>query len=283
MSVSVLGKARSADVAMRPFPHLVLDGVMANATYRKMAAAFPSPERFVKGMEVIANNQAVRIAARDIVGNDSFSPEWQEFFRYHTSKEFWADICRVLGDAIRHEHPGIEARAGKRLEDWKVTRRGEEEPGYDVSLDALFVVNTPVKVPSSVRPAHVDSEDEIWAGLFYMKPEDDPTPGGDLALYSFKTGRPAFGGHYAPLSDVKEDRVVGYTANRFASFVNSPNSIHGVTPRPVTESYRRYINFVAHTPYKAFSLPKLSPLKQLTFWLERRKTKSAGRRAAGGY
>ncbi len=274
MSISVLRRSDASDVEHAPFAHLVSDQVFGEAMYRELSEGFPSMERFCRGMDKVASNQAVRIPASAIIDNPEFPEVWSDFFRYHTSQEFWNDIVRIMGDAIRAAHPEVERTAGKKLADWKVKVRGSGDPA-DVELDALFVINTPVQKLSSVRPAHVDNEDKIFAGLFYMKSDDDPTPGGDLALYSFKK-KPGFGGHYAPLSAVNEDRVIEYTRNRFVAFVNSADSIHGVIPRPPTDRVRRYINFVAVTPFKAFSIPKMNPVDQLMFWLERRKTKSAG-------
>ncbi|MGE0213078.1 MAG: hypothetical protein AB7S41_15410 [Parvibaculaceae bacterium] len=262
-----------------PFAHLVSDPVFDSARYATLAEGFPPMERFCRGMEKVASNQAVRIPASAIVDNPEFSDAWRDFFRYHTSRHFWADIVRVFGKEILAAHPDLERKAGRKLAEWSVRSRGSKEPA-DVELDALFVINTPVERESSVRPAHVDNEDKIFAGLFYMRAEDDATPGGDLALYSFK-GKPGFGGHYAPLSSVNQERVIEYRSNRFVAFVNSPESVHGVIPRPKTDRVRRYINFVAVTPFKTFSIPKMSPVNQLMFWLERRKTKSAGVMAEG--
>ena len=281
MKTTLLAGQSSDQVMREPYAHLVNDAALDQKFYDKLAATFPDPERFVKGLKTVGNNQAVRIPARDIIGNPEFSAEWQEFFRYHTSQDFWNDIVRVFGDAIRSTHPQLEALAGKPLVDWRVKIRGTDAKG-DVELDALFVVNTPVKKMSSVRPAHVDAEDEIFAGLLYMKPDDDRTGGGNLSMYKFKSA-PAFGGHYAPLSAVTEERTVNYAANRYVAFVNSPHSIHGVTPRPPTEAYRRYINMVALTPFKAFKLPAMPLLDQFKFWLERRRTKSHGVKARAGY
>jgi len=71
-------------------------------------------------------------------------------------------------------------------------------------------------------------------------------------------------------------RTVGYVENRFLAFINSPGSIHGAKPRPVRPFVRRYINFVAVTPWLAFSLPALSPLAKGRLWWRRRKTKAPG-------
>ena len=274
-SLCVLGNASPKDVTHVPYSYLVVDHPVEDKLYHQLEKEFPPPERFVKGLEKVASNQAVRIPAVDIIDNPEFSDNWRSFFRYHTSQAFWDDIVRVMGDDIRHTHPQLEQRSGKKLEDWQVKLR-DTEGEADVELDALFVINTPVKKTSSVRPAHVDAKNKIFGGLYYMKPEDDPTPGGNLALYSFKDNKAGFGGHYADLADVNEDRVVEYTSNRFLAFINSPNSIHGVTPRPQTDRYRRYINFVAVTPYQAFSLPKMPLMQKAKVWFERRKTKAKG-------
>jgi len=271
----VLGNATSADVIRVPFSHLVVEQPVADDLYVKLAAEFPPSQRFVQNIPNIASNQAIRIRALDIIDNPEFSDNWRAFFRYHTSQEFWHDILGVMGDDIRQTHPHLESRAGARLEDWRVKVRGTSGQA-EIELDALFVINTPVQRISSVRPAHVDRENEIFAGYYYMKHEEDTTPGGDLALYSFKEGKKAFGGHYADMEDVTENQIVPYGSNRFLAFVNSPDSIHGVTPRPVTDWYRRYINFIAITPFDAFRLPKLSLYKQAKFWLDRRKTKAKG-------
>lgn len=277
MGKTLLAELKPSDVMTAPYAHVARDNVLERALYDQLAASFPPLERFTRSVGQVQSNQAIRIRAVDIRDNTEFPAEWREFFRYHTSQDFWLDIVRVFGAEIRKAHPSLEAKAGKPLEQWTVTTRGDCKTG-DIILDAQFVVNTPVTRMSSVRPAHVDDEDEIWAGLLYMRTDGDTSTGGNLDIYKFK-GKPAFGGHYAPLSEVTVENSVAYAANRFASFVNSEASIHGVTPRLPTPAYRRYINLIALTPTKAFELPKMPLLRQLKFWYERRQTKSHGARA----
>ncbi len=283
MSVSLLRSSKASDVSTSPFAHLVIDRPLAEDEYRRLADSFPAPERFLEDPSKAASNQAVRIGALSVINDESFSAEWREFFRYHSSQDFWDDIVRVCGEAIRAAHPDLERKAGKPLEQWHTKRRGEQGEA-DVALDVQFVINTPVSQESSVRPAHLDNQDKIFAALFYMKPEDDRTPGGDLALYSFKPGQVGFSNLYAPLSAIDEKRLVNYGTNRFVAFVNSPDSIHGVTPRPKTDRVRRYINFVAITPYKAFSVPKMPPVRRFAFWIEQQRTIArSGRADRGAY
>lgn len=268
MHISILRGLTKTELKTRPFVHLVHDQVYSEDIYAKLAGSFPSARRFIGNLKDFASNQAIRIPAGEIIGNPEFDPLWREFFAYHTSRDFWLEVIGVLGDGIRAVHPDLEKVIGKKLEDFVVTRRGSGEPG-DVMLDALFVVNTPVQKKSSVRPAHVDSENELFAGLFYMRAADDNTPGGDLALYRFK-GSPQFGAHYAELSDLIEENKIVYGANRFVIFVNSEASVHGVTPRPPTDKYRRYINIIGTTERDIFSLPKLPLHRRLWSRLKRR-------------
>lgn len=272
---SVLGSAQDADVRSDPYPSIARDDVLGADLYRKLDETFPSDETFFSNMEKIKNNQAVRIAAQDVIDNPAMSPEWRAFFTWHTSAGFWKDIVRVFGASIRAEFPSLEERFGRPIDQWTVKRRGE--PGEaDIALDLLFVINTPVTTESSVRPAHVDRKNKIFSGLYYMKQQGDPTPGGDLSLYRFRTGHSGFGGHYARLSDLDEIVTEPYGANKFIGFVNSGRAIHGVTPRPITSWTRRYINFVVETPFDAFELQPLPLASRLIEGWKRRRTKSSG-------
>lgn len=271
---SVIGQCAKQDVRLEPFEHLVRDGALEPDRYDELARTFPSMSRFTDAGVTLGANQAVRIPARVVLSDSSFGRPWQEFFAYHTSQAFWDDIVSIYGDAIRGRHPHLEEQVGRPMQEWTAKLRGTDGDA-DVALDALFVINTPSSRKSSVRPAHVDYERKIFAGLFYMRTEDDDTDGGDLALYRF-IREPAFGGHYARLGDLDRSSVVSYEPNRFMSFVNSPVSIHGVTPRAPSNHVRRYINFIAEVGQDAFSIPKLRGLPNLAFWLKRKASKRKG-------
>jgi hypothetical protein len=229
----------------------------------------------LRHVDEVKSNQAVRIPAAHVVNNEKFSPEWREFFGYHTSADFWSDIVRVFGPSLRAAYPELEGRVGRSFEDWRVGRRGEGD-GADVLLDLLFVINTAVDKPSSVRPPHVDQEQKIFSGLFYMRAEDDPTPGGDLAIYKGLRDPMQFGGHYVEPKAIEEVDLIKYTANRFIGFVNSEQAVHGVTNRPKTEHIRRYINFVVETPFPAFKLEKLPAHRRVMFKMGHRMEKAPG-------
>jgi hypothetical protein len=272
---SVLERSSALGVRSEPFAHIVVDSPLDQEIYDRLSATFPPTEWFLRGFPKAGSNQAIRIPASQVVDNERFSREWREFFRYHTSRSFWDDIVRVFGQSLRAAHPSLERRVGRRLEEWRVARRGSSDEA-EIGLDLLFVINTAVTSPSSVRPAHVDDERKIFSGLFYMRPKGDPTPGGDLALYRARSGQAKFGGHYAEPAEVVQTDLIRYGTNRFLGFVNSPASLHGVTPRPRTDRIRRYVNFVAEMRTPAFELQKLPLHRQLRLALRHRRNKKRG-------
>ena len=276
MRASLLHGFTPSEVICQPFAHVVRDAAVETERYEKLTKSFPTLEQFVGEQPGIPNNRAIRIPAKTVIEDERFAPEWREFFRYHTSSAFWHDILAGMASVFRTHHPQLERQAGKPFEDWEVSRRGENQPG-DVELDALFVVNTPVKWTSSVRPAHVDARDKIWVGLFYLREPGDATPGGQFSLYRFKHSKtPAFGGSYAPLDRLEEVTRIDYVPNRLLTFANTATSIHGVTPRPPTPFARRYISLIAKTPHQIFDLPELPLLKRLGLWRQRRRSRSGG-------
>ncbi len=95
---SVLGLCSKADVKNQPYAHIVADAPYEPALYDRLSESFPPTVWFLGGLDTVKSNQAVRIPASHVIGNEKFSPEWQDFFRYHTSQDFWDDIVRVFGD-----------------------------------------------------------------------------------------------------------------------------------------------------------------------------------------
>lgn len=275
MNWSTLGNCTPDDVNQNPYSHIIRESVYPENVYDRLSQTFPADEMFLNNVTEVQNNQAIRIGAADVIGNDQFSADWQQFFSYHTSSEFWRDIVSVFGDSMRAKYPDLEKKIGRPMHEW-TTKRRDESGDAEVSLDLLFVINSAVTTAGSVRPAHVDRRNKIFTGLFYMKQAQDPTPGGDLVMYRFKKGYSGFTGVYAHLDHLEEINRASYGSNTFIGFVNSDDSIHGVTPRPETKWIRRYINFVAELPFDAFELPKLPVHQRLKGWMSRRKIKVRG-------
>lgn len=247
---SLLAPASAADVVAEPFAHLVRASALPSGEYRLLAEEFPPLGVIARQVPALGSNQAVRMNAAQALARSDLSPSWRRFFALHTSDEYWRDVVRVFGDSLRAAYPGLETRIGRRFEDWRVACRGTDADA-DVRLDCQFVMNTPVTTRSSVKTPHVDKCDKIFSALFYMRPPDDPTAGGDLDLYRWRR-TPRFVKHRVVPSDVEHARTIPYAPNTYVAFVNSPRSVHGVSPRDVTEVPRRYVNFIAETSERAF-------------------------------
>ena len=86
------------------------------------------------------------------------------------------------------------------------------------------------------------------------KPEDRST-GGDIQMFKSLVDNPEFTG----IREVNPDQVtwagtVPYQANTMVLFLNTKDTLHGVTPRTGADCFRRYINIDAHQDRKLFQV-----------------------------
>lgn len=262
-SFSVLGRAAPGDVVSRPFAHIVLDQALPESSYASLAQDFPPLAAFVGDLPEAPDNYAVRLEMRQAETAGVATQAWREFFAYHVSRDFWRDVVRVFGPQLRAAHPDIERRAGRPLEEWRVKQRGAPEEA-DVALACQFVVNTPTSATTSVKPAHIDRSDKIFAGLFYMRRPDDDSHGAGLELYRHR-GAPVFDKHETPWGNVERATRIDFAANRLVGFVNSVQSVHAVEPRTPSLAPRRYINMIAELPQRAFKAPQMGGLRRFYY------------------
>ncbi|MBL8711085.1 MAG: hypothetical protein JNL25_17960 [Rhodospirillaceae bacterium] len=250
-------------VATEPYPHHVRQNAVAPEMYRQLEAEFPSLEMILNGRQDVGSNVAVRMTVKQVLGDKRISPLWREFFEYHTSGEYWRQVTRLFGDHFRRTFPDLEARIGRPVEQWRVMPRGFGGEA-DIHLDCQFVMNTPVRQVTSVKTPHVDLCDKIFSALFYFRDPADTVQGGDLDIYRWKR-EPRFIKHRSIERDVELVKTVPYAANTYLCFLNSANAVHGVSPRGITEVPRRYINFIAELPVKAFEPKQLNRLQRFLF------------------
>jgi hypothetical protein len=258
----LLADVKQSDVVTEPYAHYTRTEVVPAALYQELAADFPTLAVIVNERADIGSNEAVRMTVKQVLSDRRISPLWREFFEYHTSPDYWRDVTRLFADHFRREFPGLEERIGRAYEDWRVVPRGYAGDA-DVRLDCQFVMNTPVTRKSSVKTAHIDLCDKIFSALFYMRDPRDQSQGGDLDIYDWRR-EPRFVKHRALNRDVEVVKTVPYRANSYLCFVNSPQAVHGVSPRDTTDVPRRYINFIAELPVKAFEPKQLGRLQR--FW-----------------
>ena len=245
---SILHKVTGADVVMRPFPHVVVDGALEEDLYAQLTSHFPPSEAILDG-RAVENNAPYRMPAARLLSDARVAACWKEFARYHTSAAFFREVLSIFGDAVREVHPSLPS-----LDAARTSIRGAE-PFADVALDCQPCWGAPVMRASSSDPCHVDRPVTLFAGLLYCRLPGDDTPGGDLELYRFRGWERRYDAtRHVDASLVEPVRRIEYAANRLVFFLQSPHSLHGVTVRAATPWPRLHVNFLAEMQTKVFEL-----------------------------
>jgi hypothetical protein len=276
--LSILSNASRADLRLEPYPHLVIENALDPAVFAALQATFPADE-------VVVNGRPLRDTWYDypacrVVQDERIAPIWREFFRHHTSADFFRELVAVAGDALRQLNPELEARIGRPLQDFRVGMRpgGRGDPlapGADVSMECQFYANY-TRAPRIVRGPHVDRPSELFAALLYFRQPDDTSSGADLeiceATHDIYPDKDSIRISHLPAEVdqklVKTVRTARYAANTLVLFLNSPRSLHSVSPRTSTELTRRHINFCCDVPFDLFQI-KLPPRLALKKRMER--------------
>lgn len=274
--LSILSNASRADLQLDPYPHLVIENALDEEVFSHLAANYPSDE-LVVGERPVKDTWYDYPACR-VVEDARIDPIWREFFRYHTSAAFFQELVGVAGHALRQLHPKLEERIGRPMEQFRVGMRpgGRGDPlarDADVSMECQFYVNY-TRAPRTVRGPHVDRPSELFAALLYFRQPDDDSQGANLEICkgvesvfpttnSIRIDELPAEVNPGKVSVVK---TAQYRANTLVLFLNSPMSIHAVSPRTPTPLTRRHINFCCDVPFDLFDVrlpPRLALKKSL--------------------
>jgi hypothetical protein len=260
MSVSVLQRATRADVRREPFPHLVIENALPDALADALIKEYPRLEAL--GVDPSENNARWSHPADLVAASPDISPVWKELIAYHASPEFFHDVVALFGEDIVRLYPKRfptldrlrAGRVGMRLRD--------SFASHDYLMDAQISGNTPVYEESSVKTTHVDSPWKLFSGLYYLRDPKDDSVGGDLTVDRFKPGlsrwqwRRRFDGVYVADDRVEPVATVRYARNTLMMFVNSLDSLHGVTVRAPTSHLRLFMNLVCEVEEPLFDVPQ---------------------------
>ena len=283
-SFSVLRNARKSDVRLHPYPHVVIENCLPDDVYEELEKFYPNYEDIVQiakpGRTSIASNRRVDLRASMVFskknGIDSsnkqiVSKAWEEFIRYHSSREFHEEVIDLFGEEVFTKyHGGLEEKYGLKLREMETEVRlmSRKKNPAPVTLDAQIGVNTPViKGQSRVRGLHVDNAHELYAGLLYFRDKNDPAKGGNLEVFECLLGAGACE-EYSEAERLKHRKKIGwdvqfknsgdfklvaevpYEKNQFVMFINSNSSYHAVSPRSASAYPRRLINIAANEYYE---------------------------------
>lgn len=252
---SVVSCLSPSDVVREPFPHVVVRDAIDPAFCDRLIDEFPPLEVVTQGRPC-GSNQRFSYSGSEAMRDPRLSPLWREFVRTHQSQAFLDQMLWLFADHVRALYPWFEdefgaldeLRAGVRFRD------GYEEA--DVLIEAQPSLNTPVTgPPRSVRAGHLDNPNKLFVGLFYLRHPDDRSRGGDLELYRYTTSRPVFDGHEIAHRYIEPVKTVGYERNVAVFFLNTPESLHGVTPRSPTPTTRLFLNLNVEVGRDLFDIP----------------------------
>lgn len=250
MATSILHHVTERDVIADPFPHVLLDAALPEDLCDQLIAEFPATEVVTKGAPA-GTNQRFDYTVSDVRSLGGVSLAWREFMEANAGEDFLKDFARVFAPHLRRLYPSLNlgnVRPGVRYID--------DYAKADILLDAHISLNTPVVgEPSSVRTAHVDDPRKLYGGLLYLRKPNDDSKGGNLVLYRYQKGiRPVYVGQQIAERYVAEVATVPYQRNTFILFLNSFDSIHGVTPRFPTPHPRTFVNFVGQLEQPLFDI-----------------------------
>jgi hypothetical protein len=247
---SLLDKAATVEVCADPFPHVVIRQALRQDLCERLMAEYP-PVQLITRRKSPGSNKRFSYPARHSLAESVISQTWREFVEMHISRGFWRQVLDLFRPHILARYPDL-ARDRGGVEEWRSGVRGLHTlDSVDIILDAQICLNTPVvDQPSSVRGPHVDETDKLFAGLFYLRPQDDRSQGGDLQLLRFKGPVGGFRGVYVDEKHLEVAKVIPYENNLLVLFLNSERAVHAVTPRQPTATPRWLFNLlgVAYRP-----------------------------------
>ncbi len=248
MNLSILQNADKSQVKFEPYPYIVIHDALPLDLYKELSKTYVSDDylKSTLNIEEYENNKRYQVSAKDYFYSDGL---WEEFIKYHTSQEFFKEVVELFGeDVIKKYHPSLNKKFPNLMKS-PVKIRDKSDTSVAIPLDVQPGINSPVTEESSVIGPHVDNKKEIYAGLLYMRLDEDDSEGGDLEIYRHLDDIPLtekFDRKARPSLDKLElVDTVPYRKNMFALFINSNVSFHGVTPRQITEHNRRLVNIIA--------------------------------------
>jgi hypothetical protein len=248
--LSVLQNARKHHIRAKPFPHIVLDDALPKDLYETLLDSFPSPDDLC--IVQSANNKRWDFGYSKSKRNFRIPRLWRDFLAYHSSQDFFHEVATLFFEEIHELYPDRYPTREALTRMVTGVRDIDSLKDKDILLEALISGNTPVTEACSVRTTHLDMGDKLFVGLFYMRPTDYDAIGGDLTISRFKPqyagqDRRSFFDARNQVDDhlVETVETIQYAKNRLVLFINSPDSLHGVTVRQQTRHSRLFVNLVS--------------------------------------
>ena len=211
-------------VILDPFPHLIIKDALPEEVYEELENTIPEDE--IKN-NAIFNKSAnmYRYKCAQALNKERLPSLWKKFFEYHTSKKFFSNSISLFKKQFISIH---DISSYMDILNSKIGIRNFDDVGTNYYTDCQYAINNPMSDGETHLLQHVDSSQEIYAGLLYMRKDEDKSSGGGLLIYD------------------KEEvvKTIPYRRNVFVMFLNTGVSSHGVEPRIGAEIKRYTINII---------------------------------------
>ena len=249
--LSVLQNFKPENLKTNPFPYIYIPEVLPWDLYERLEAEYPE-QHCTKGET--HGFGTMRYMQHEFDYENVVTPLWRDFAAYHTSKEYKDELIRAFRVPMTDLYP-----KGRFAEDlYTKYVRSDVSPrrapvGSTVRMELQFVMNAIDH--KHIRTPHVDQSKELFACLFYFKKPEDKGEDGGLNIYRNTAGKQwrRVTGREAVPEDIKAVDHIPYKRNTMVCFLNSVDSLHGVTPRNNPSHIRRYVNIDGHIVEKLFA------------------------------
>jgi len=254
---SVLSRFEPSMLCKDPYPHIVIENALDSEIADELRATFPSSD--VVHSDESLNNTRWCFGANEVSGNSNISDVWRAVTAHHTSAEFWAEVRSAFGSCIDGRIFKSRNRASLGVDPRVGVRGASSFDSCDVLLEAQISGNTPVTALTSVRGTHLDEGNKIISGLFYLRPDEDDSTGGEFLVQRWKKWIPRSMYsklYFEGMNDLVEIvKTVHYRHNTLVMLVDSIDALHAVSPRAPTKFTRQFMNLDAVLPEHEYRVP----------------------------
>jgi len=245
MNLDVTQTITVDDLVLDPCPYFHVKNVLPIGIYNQLVSEYPEKYILEDGKIFF---QARRYCPHEFI-EGSITPLWKEFIEFHSGQIYKDRVLSLF-------EPALEKYYKDSIDEFKsskVTLRHSGEKNK-IQMEVQFVLNG--QQSETVRTAHLDNTRELFAGLLYMRYSNDNSKGGDFQIFKSTVKNPDFyeGTREVNISQVEVAKTIPYAENSMVLFLNTKDTLHGVTPRLGASTYRRYVNIDAHQDKKLFKV-----------------------------
>lgn len=248
--LDVLSRYTDKHLHKEPFPYIVIPNALPEPEVQALLNEISRVESHID----LSRPQGRYALVKEDICKVKDVPNFQAFFELHSSPAFKEKVFEIFDPFLKQHLPKLPTNACEKS-----------------TSSMAFVKNVPPKREEySPRRAHLDNLNDVFAFLYYLRPETSDIKGGNLQLFKYKDRFRGFDRgqktdtQFLPMKDIEVLSEVPYENNTLVLFLDGIHSIHGVTPLEMgSSSSRYYFTGGAQYPEKCYNpLDYLDPIEK---------------------